>query len=274
VPASDGVGEVVALGAGVTRCAVGDRVSGIFAQRWLSGPRTPETWASTLGGDLDGMLQELVVLHEDGLVRVPPHLTDAEAAALPTSGVAAWQALVTQGKVKKGESILVQGTGAVALFALQIARAVGAHVIATSSSRERSEQAKALGAIATVSRTDPDWTAQVRELTQGRGVDHVIEVSGDLSTAIACLCIGGLVSQIGYLGSTRTEVDVFALLLSNARVQGITVGPRSTFEEMNAAVAGHGLRPVVGRKFEFGQAPQAFSHLANEIGFGKTVLVF
>lgn len=273
VPASDGVGEVVELGSGVTRLTVGDRVAGVFAQRWLTGPRDPETWASTLGGDLDGMLREFVVLCEEGLVHVPAHLTDAEAATLPTSGVAAWHALVTQGCVRNGDYVLVQGTGAVALFALQVACSIGARVIVTSSSRERGEKASALGATAVVSRSEPGWTQRVRALSEGRGVDHVVDVSGDLTAALACLRIGGLVSQIGYLSSLRIEVDIFALLLANARLQGISVGPRSSFEDMNTAIGIRGLRPVVGRMFEFEQAREAFTHVAEQSGFGKTVLV-
>lgn len=152
VPTSDGVGEVLALGEDVARVTVGDRVAGIFAQRWLSGPRTPETWTSTLGADLDGVLQEFVVLHEDGVVLVPPHLTEEEAATLPTAGVAAWQALVTQGCVQAGDTVLVQGTGGVALFALKFATLFGARVIVTTSSRQRCELARALGASETLLR--------------------------------------------------------------------------------------------------------------------------
>jgi NADPH:quinone reductase-like Zn-dependent oxidoreductase len=220
------------------------------------------------------MLQEFVVLQQDGVVRVPPHLSDAEAAALPTSAVAAWQALVTQGSVKDGNWVLVQGTGAVSLFALQAARLFGARVIATSSSHERRARVKALGATETLSRTEPGWVEHVREITGGVGVDHVVDVSGDLRAAIACLRVGGLISQIGYLSSTRLEADVFALLLSNARIQGISVGPRATFEDMNATLSRHEARPVVGDRFAFGDAARALSFVANESSFGKTVVMF
>lgn len=274
VPLSDGVGEVVAVGAGVTRVAVGDRVAPIFAQRWLSGPRAPDTWSSTLGADLDGLLQEFVVLHEDGVVPVPPHLTDAEGATLGTAGVAAWHALVTQGRVAAGDYVLIQGTGSVSLFALQFALLRGARAIVTSGSPKKLERARALGATAVLLRTEADWVSRVRDLTQGHGVDHVIDVTGDLEAAVACLRIGGLISQIGYLAKTRLEVNVIPLLLANARLQGISVGPRSTFEDMNRAIGAHALRPIVARQIEFAQAAEAFSLSDSASEFGKTIVTF
>jgi NADPH:quinone reductase-like Zn-dependent oxidoreductase len=274
VPLSDGVGEVVDVGAAVTRVRPGDRVAGIFAQRWLGGPRAPETWASTLGGDLDGTLQEWMVLHEDGVVRVPAHLTDEEAATLPTAAVAAWHALVTCSNVKAGDSVLVQGTGSVSLFALQFGLISGARVIVTSRSAAKLERARSMGASEVVLGTPGDSTARIRELTDGEGVDHVIDVVGDLRSSLACLRIGGAISQIGYLGTTEVHADVFPLLLANARVRGISVGPRSTFEEMNRAIAVHRLRPVVARTFPFERAKEAFSALADDARFGKLVVTF
>jgi NADPH:quinone reductase-like Zn-dependent oxidoreductase len=271
---SDGVGEVVALGKEVTRVKRGDRVAGIFAQRWLSGPRTPATWCSTLGGDLDGTLQESMVLHEDGVVAVPPHLTDEEAATLPTAAVTAWQALVTRGRLKAGDTVLVQGTGAVALFALQFALMCGARVIVTSQSAAKRERAKQMGAAEVVDRNSVDWVGRVRDLTRDEGVAHVIDVSGDLAASLACLKIGGTISVIGYLAKTRIEADLFPLLLSNARLFGITVGPRSTFEEMNRAIAVHEMRPIVGQVIPFDRASEAFAALSSKDRFGKVVVKF
>ncbi|MGC4094069.1 MAG: NAD(P)-dependent alcohol dehydrogenase [Polyangiaceae bacterium] len=272
VPLSDGVGEVVACGDSVTRVKPGDRVAPIFAQRWLQGPRDDATWSSTLASDLDGLLQEHVALHEDGLVQVPSHLSDEEAATLPTAAVAAWEALVTQGQVAAGDRVLVQGTGAVSLFGLQLGHMLGAHVIVTSNSAEKLERAKALGAWHTLLRSDPHWTRRVRELTDGRGVDHVLDVTADLASAVACVRSGGMISQVGYLSGLRLEIDVFAWLLSNARLHAVTVGPRASFEAMNEAIARHALRPIVGARFEFADAAQAFTALADEKRFGKVVV--
>lgn len=275
VPLSDGVGEVVAVGEGVTRLRTGARVAATFAQEWLHGPRNPETWSSTLGGDRDGLLQELVVLSEKGLVEVPGHLTDEEAATLPTAGVTAWQALVVRGHVKAGDTVLVEGTGSVALFAMQFARLAGARVIVTSRSQAKLDRARAAGASAGVERKGgTDWIARVRDLTDGQGVDHVVNVVGDLGASVACLRIGGLISQIGYLGGMRLEADIIPLLLANARLEGISVGPRSTFEEMNRAIALHRMRPIVDRSFSFEQAHQAFSFFTDESRLGKVVISF
>jgi NADPH:quinone reductase-like Zn-dependent oxidoreductase len=274
VPLSDGVGEVTAVGADVTRVKVGDRVAGIFAQRWLDGTRSPSTWSSTLGGDLDGVLREFVALHEDGVVKVPAYLSDEEAATLPTPGVTAWQALVTLGGVKPGDNVLVRGTGGVSLFALQFARLAGARVIVTSRSRAKLERARAAGASDTVRSTDADWTSQVREMTAGEGVDHVVETVGDLQPALECLRIGGVVSQIGYLANLRLECGVIPLLLANARLHGITVGPRSTFEQMIRALALHRLRPIIDTVVPFVRASDAFAAFESETRFGKVVVRF
>jgi NADPH:quinone reductase-like Zn-dependent oxidoreductase len=274
VPLSDGVGEVVAVGTEVSRVKRGDRVLGIFAQRWLSGPRIQATWGSALGGDVDGTLQELMLLDQDGLVAAPPHLTDEEAATLPTAGVTAWQALVTRGGVKAGDNVLVQGTGGVALFALQFAALSGARVIVTSRSASKRERAKQMGAADVLDRSSADWVARVRELTFDEGVDHVIDMSGDLVASLTCLRIGGTISQIGYLGGTRITADIVPLLLSNVRLHGISVGPRSSFEEMNRAISLHRMRPVVGTVVPFERAPEAFAALSSRERFGKVVVKF
>lgn len=274
VPLSDGVGTVVACGERVTRVGKGDRVAGTFAQRWLHGPRSPATWSSTLGGDLDGVLQERMLLHEDGVVKLPPYLTDEEAATLPIAAVTAWQALVISGGLRPGERVLVRGTGGVALFALQFARMAGARVLVTSRSADKRERARAVGATDTVDSTDPSWTKQVRELTDGEGVEHVIDSLGDLRASIDCLGIGGLVSQVGYVASLKLEADVFPVLLANARLQGISVGPRSTFEAMLSAMALHRVRPVVDTVIPFASAPEAFAAFGRDARFGKVVVRF
>jgi NADPH:quinone reductase-like Zn-dependent oxidoreductase len=274
VPLSDGVGEVISVGEGVTRVRAGDRVAAIFAQRWLEGSRSEQTWSSTLGGDLDGLLQELVSLSEQGVLKVPDHLTDEEAATLPTAGVTAWQALVTRGRIRAGDVVLVQGTGGVALFAIQFARLAGARVIVATRRAAKLMKARAVGASDGVDRSDPRWIERVRDLTSGEGVDHVIDLVGDLRASIACLRIGGAISQIGYLGGMRLEADIVPLLLANARLEGISVGPRSTFEEMNRAIALHHIHPVIDHVFPLEQAPEAFSYFANEARFGKVVIRF
>jgi len=274
VPLSDGVGEVVACGEAVTRVRKGDRVAGTFAQRWLHGPRSPATWSSSLGGDQDGVLQERVLLHEDGVVKLPAYLTDEEGATLPIAAVTAWQALVVAGGLRAGDSVLVRGTGGVSLIALQLARAAGARVILTSRSAAKRERARAVGANDTVDSTDPTWPSQVRELTGGEGVDHVVDSLGELRPSIACLRIGGLVSQVGYLTSMKLEADVFPVLLANARLQGISVGPRSTFEALLPAMALHQVRPIIDTVVPFAKARDAFAAFASESRFGKVVVRF
>jgi NADPH:quinone reductase-like Zn-dependent oxidoreductase len=215
-----------------------------------------------------------MVLHEDGVVAVPPHLSDEEAATLPTAGVTAWHALVTRGAIRAGDNVLVQGTCGVALFALQFALLCGARAIVTSQSADKRERAKQLGAADVVDRSRADWVERVRVLTRDEGVDHVIDTSGDLNASIACLRVGGTISQIGYLGGPRVQVDIVPLLLSNARLHGISVGPRSTLDEMMRAITLHRMRPVVGEVLPFERAPEAFAAVSNKDRFGKVVIKF
>lgn len=273
VPLSDGVGEIVATGPGVTRVRAGQRVAAIFAQRWLDGPRAPSTWASTLGADRDGVLQELVVLDEDGVVPVPAHLTDVEAATYPTAGVAAWQALFVSGRIRPGDEVVVQGSGAVALFALQFARLGGARVVVTTRSPNKADRLLAAGAAAVVDATASDWHAQTMAATDG-GADHVVDVTGDLIASTACLRIGGTVSLLGYLGADRVGCAVIPFLLANASVHGISVGPRSTFEAMNRALALHGSRPIIDSVHAFARARDAFVRMDDPQRFGKVVVRF
>jgi len=271
VPLSDGAGVVEAVGTAVTRWRVGDRVAAIFAQRWLSNPMTTEDIRSTLGGPLEGMATRRRVLHEDGLVRVPSHLTDIEAATLPCAALTAWSAMRVEGNVQAGDVVLILGTGGVSTFALQLCGIIGARAIVTSSSDDKLDRARALGAWATVNyRDEPDWSKAVRKLTDGRGVDHVIEVggAGTLEHSIRSTRPGGQISLIGVLAGPA-DFNLTRVLMNNIRMQGVLVGHRAGFEAMNRAIEAHGLRPIVDRTFAFGDLPAALDHLASGQHFGK-----
>jgi NADPH:quinone reductase-like Zn-dependent oxidoreductase len=273
VPLSDGAGEVIALGPGVTRVKTGDRVAGIFMQRWLVGAITGTAGASALGGAIDGMLAERVVLHEDGLVHLPPHLSYEEAATLPCAAVTAWHALVEHGQVRAGETVLVLGTGGVSVFALQFARMHGARVIATSSSDDKISRLRDLGADATVNyRSTPEWQIAVKDATDGQGVDYVVEVggAGTLPRSIEATRIGGKIGLIGVL--TGGEVNPTPLMRKQINLQGIYVGSRAMFEAMNRAIALHAMRPVIDSVFAFEDAQAAYRHLAGGGHFGKVVI--
>lgn len=277
VPLSDGVGEVVAVGEQVSRVQVGDRVTGIFMQTWLGGEVTPESAKSALGGAVDGMLAEYVLLHEDGLVHVPAHLSDEEAAALPCAAVTAWHALVAKGHLRAGDTVLVQGTGGVSIFALQFAKMMGARVIATSSDDAKLARVLQLGASEGINyRTTPEWGRRVRELTGGRGVDQVIEVggAGTLNESLAAVRMGGVVSMIGVLTGGSAEINTTAILMKSVRVHGIYVGSREMFEAMNRAIAANELRPIIDRVFGFEQAPAALKYMESGAHFGKICLTF
>ena len=275
VPLSDGVGEVVSVGDGVSRVKAGDRVAGLFVQKWLAGGLTEDKARSSLGGGgLDGVLAEYVVLHEDGVVPVPAHLTDEEAATLPCAAVTAWHALITGGRLKPGESVLVQGTGGVSLFAVQFARLTGARVIAMSSSDAKLERVRGLGASDGINyKTNPDWEKRVRELTGGAGVNHVIEVggAGTLGKSLGAVRTGGYIALIGVL-SGGGQVNPMPILMKNVRVQGIYVGSREMFEAMNRAIALNQLRPVVDRVFPFAEIREALRYLESGSHFGKVAL--
>ncbi|MFQ3591182.1 MAG: NAD(P)-dependent alcohol dehydrogenase [Chloracidobacterium sp.] len=272
IPLSDGVGEVVAVGEGVTRVAVGDRVAGIFAQGWIAGePAVEKVRTTTLGGPLDGMLTEYRALSQDGVIKVPAYLNDEEAATLPCAALTAWSALIVHGQLKPGDTVLVQGTGGVSIFALQFAKAAGARVIITSGSDEKLERAKALGADEIINyKQAPDWDKAVREMTGGRGVDHVVEVggAGTLTRAIRSVRFGGHISLIGVLSGRTGEVDIAPILMQNIRVQGIIVGSREMFEAMNRALEHHQIRPVVDKIFTLDETRQAFQVMAHGGHFG------
>jgi len=267
IPLSDGAGEVVALGDGVTRWKTGDRVAGIFMQGWLAG-RVDEAKAKTaLGGAIDGVLAEYRALSEEGLVRVPEHLSFEEGAVLPCAGVAAWHGLIG---LQPGESVLVQGTGGVSIFALQFAKLAGARVVATSSSDEKLERVRKMGADLLINyRTTPDWEKPAQ------GVDRVIEVggAGTLGKSLRAVRTGGTVALIGIL-TGKGEVDPQPVLMKSIRLQGIYVGSREMFEDMNRAISQAKLKPVVDRVFPFGEAQTAYRHLESGAHFGKVVIGF
>jgi NADPH:quinone reductase-like Zn-dependent oxidoreductase len=274
VPCSDGVGEVLAVGDGVDGWRVGERACPIFAPRWLGGEPTRERLRHTLGGPLDGTLRQLMTVPAESVVRPPAHLGDEEAAALPCAAVTAWSALVTHGALRAGQTVLVQGTGGVALFALQIAGMHGARVVITSSSDEKLARARALGAWEGVNyRQVPAWGKPVRQLG-GDGVDHVVELggAGTLAESLKAVRLGGIIHLIGVLASGEAPLSIVPIFMGQVRVQGVLVGHRDSFLQLNAAYTAHGARPVVDRVFAFDEVPAAFGHLAAGAHFGKVCL--
>ncbi len=276
VPVSDMAGDVVAAGADVSRFKVGDRVLGNFWTQWIDGepPREMSRHGLSLGGPLPGVLAEYATLHEDVAVRAPASLTDTEASTLPVAALTAWFALVETGHVKAGDTVLVQGTGGVALFGLAIARAFGAHAIVTSRSAEKLERATALGASAVIDTSaTPDWSNAALELTDGRGADHVLELIGgdNLRQSAAALASGGRIAQIGFLRGSEIVLSAVPMMLKRAIIQGITVGHRRAFEDMISAIDAHGIKPVIDKVYAFDDAPAAFAHL-DRGPFGKIVI--
>lgn len=277
VPLSDGAGVVVEVGPEVTRFKVGDRVMGCFFLDWLAGPppRELDILKRTLGGPLDGMLSERVVLPERAVVSTPSHLDERQASTLPCAALTAWSALFREGNLHPGDTLVVQGTGGVSIAALQFGRLAGARVLVTSSSDEKLERARALGAHETINylRT-PEWSKEVRRLTGGIGADQVIEVggAGTMGQSIRAVRPGGTISVIGILAGAAGELPMTPVLMQNLRLQGILVGPREHFEAMNRAIALHQLQPVVDRSFRFEEAPAALKALADGKHFGKLVI--
>ncbi len=276
IPLSDGAGEVVAVGDGVRRVAVGDRVMSCFFQGWIAGAPTPRALATSLGGPLDGVLCELCCLSQEGVCRLPDGLGLREAAALPCAAVTAWHALAVLGRVGPADTVLVQGTGGVSLFALQLAKLLGARVIVTSSSDDKLQRAQALGADHTLNyvRT-PEWGKAVRGLTGGRGVDHVIEVggAGTLGQSLRAVCTGGTISLIGVLSGARQEIHLPYVFLPQVRLQGVVVGSRETSEQLLRVVGAHGLHPVIDvRRFAMSAVAEACEHLRAGRHLGKVVL--
>jgi NADPH:quinone reductase-like Zn-dependent oxidoreductase len=275
IPLSDGAGEVVEIGAGVTRVKPGDRVAAIFMQAWIAGPPRDGYGRSALGGAIDGMLAEYVVLHENGLVQIPAYMNYAEAASLPCAAVTSWNALATgEGRLKSGQTVLVMGTGGVSIFALQFARIHGARVIATSSSDTKLKRLAEMGASDLINyKTTPTWDKRVLELTGGEGVDHVVEIggAGTLAKSLSAVKTGGQVSLIGILGGAG-EVNPMPVLFKSVCLKGIYVGSREMFEDMNRALAVNDVHPVIDRTFGFEETPEAYRYLESGAHFGKVCI--
>ncbi len=274
VPLSDGAGEVVSVGPEVTRLAAGDRVAGIFMQNWLDGVPTAAKYRGALGGDIDGMMAEYVVLAEDGLVHIPEYMTYEQAATLPCAAVTAWNAILAAG-LKSGDTVLIQGTGGVSVFALQFAKALGARVLGTSSSDEKLARAAALGLDAGLNyRSRPQWADWVLEQTDSEGVDLVVEVggAGTFSQSLKAVRIGGTISQIGVLTQSDEPVTIPLILRKQVHLRGIYVGSRYDFEQMNRALVQTRLLPVVDQVYPMAEAQEAFRAMEKGSHFGKLVV--
>jgi NADPH:quinone reductase-like Zn-dependent oxidoreductase len=275
IPCSDGAGEIVALGEGVTRWNLGQRVAGIFMQNWIEGPADAAKQRGALGGDIDGMLAEYVALGESGLVEIPEHLSLAAAATLPCAGLTAWNAVVHAGRIKAGDTVVIQGTGGVSIFALQFAKLLGARVLGTSSRDEKLRRAHNLGLDAGLNyRQTADWAKWVLEQTGGVGTDLVVEVggAGTFAQSLKAVRIGGTVAQIGVLSQSSEPLSVGPILHKQVHLQGIYVGSRADFEEMNRAIALHSLQPSIDEVFAFEHAKDALRRLASGAHFGKLVI--
>ena len=274
---SDGVGVIDQVGAGVTAFQVGDRACPLFFQTWQSGPPNGRRLALSLGSEIDGTAAELMVLAETGIMPAPAHLNDLEAATLPTAGVTAWRALVTEGGVQPGETVLVQGTGGVSLFALQFAKLLGATVIVTSSSDAKLARARELGADAVINyRTTPDWGRRAREIAGGDGLDHIIEVGGQgtLPQSLRAIRPGGTISLIGVLSGGTLDANLGLVVTRHVRLQGITVGSADDFAAMARAMASGNLRPVLDRVWSFEELPAALDYLGTGQHFGKVCIQY
>jgi NADPH:quinone reductase-like Zn-dependent oxidoreductase len=275
VPLSDGAGEVVEVGPGVKRVKAGDKVAGCFFQRWPGGDAAPDVHATALGGGIDGMLAEHVVLEEEGVVKLPPHLTLEEGATLPCAAVTVWHAMMEHAKLIAGQTVLLQGTGGVSVFGLQLAHAMGMQSVITSSSDAKLAKAKALGANHAINyKTTPDWEKSAMEFTGGRGVDHVVEVGGQgtLTRSFGALRVGGKISMIGNLSGAATELNPGLIMGRRANIQGISVGSTQMFEALNRAIAVSAIKPVIDKVFGFDDVKAAYNHMAAGAHFGKIVI--
>ena len=275
-PLSDAAGVVAAIGSSVTRWKTGDRVSPNFFPAWLGGMFSPAHFSNALGGgQTDGVLAEYIVIDQAAVVAIPDHLSFVEAATLPCAGVTAWHALFERGNLQAGETVLVQGTGGVALYGLQLAAAHGARVIVTSSSDAKLERAAALGAWKTINyKNQPDWDQAAMALTDGQGVDHILELGGPdtYDRSIAAIAPGGQIAQIGVLSGFGSQPNLTPLQFKNASINGICVGSVEHFERLNSFVAKHEIRPVVDEVFAFDDAADAYDRLRSAGHFGKIAI--
>jgi NADPH:quinone reductase-like Zn-dependent oxidoreductase len=275
VPLSDGAGEVVGVGPAVTRFKVGDRVAGCFFQGWSAGRFKAEMHRTALGGPIDGVLAEQAMFREEGLVHLPKTYSFEEGATLPCAAVTAWQSLIVRGQLVPGEVVLLLGTGGVSIFGLQIAKSAGAKVIITSSSNEKLERARKLGADAVINyKTTPEWGQAAAKLAGNDGVDHGVEVGGAgtfIQSVRACRC-GGKIGLIGILSGREAQTEIFPIVAKSATVFGIYVGSREMFEGLNLALEQSKIRPVIDKVFSFESAPKAYAYMAAGSHFGKVVI--
>jgi NADPH:quinone reductase-like Zn-dependent oxidoreductase len=272
---SDAVGEVIATGPSVGRVAPGDRVATCFMPGWLAGPVTETGARSASGAFAPGVLAERLLFPEDALVKLPAYLSWEEASCLPCAAVTAWNALVVLGQLKQGDTVLILGTGGVSLFALQLALASGARVIATTSSDAKAACLTGLGAHAVVNySTTPDWDEAVRKLTGGVGVDHVVEIGGSatIGRSIRATRLGGTISLIGNRATGAADVNLTTALMKAIRIQGVFVGSREMFESMNRSLELHRIQPVIDTVFDFEGAADALRHLDSGAHFGKVCI--
>jgi NADPH:quinone reductase-like Zn-dependent oxidoreductase len=275
IPLSDGAGEVIEVGTGVTRVKTGDKVAGCFFQRWPGGEPPADVQANALGGSTDGMLAEYAVLEEEGVVKVPAHLSVEEGASLPCAAVTAWHAIMEHARLIAGQTVLLQGTGGVSVFGLQLAHAMGMQTVITSSSDDKLAKAKKLGASQTVNyKTTPDWEKAAMEFTGGRGVDQVIEVggAGTFAKSFGAIRVGGKISMIGNLSGPATELNPGLIMAKRANIQGISVGSTQMFEAMNRAISANAIKPVIDKVFGFDEVKAAYNHMAAGAHFGKIVI--
>ena len=276
IPLSDGAGVVEAVGAGARRWAVGSRVTTSFFRDWIAGPFRTSYAKSSLGGIVtDGVLAEYVVLPEAAVVAIPEHLSFAEAACLPCAAVTAWNGLVARAGLKAGDTLLVQGTGGVALFGLQFAVALGAEAIVLSSSDDKLARAKAMGASMLINyRERPDWDAAVMEATAGRGASHILELGGQdtYDRSVRSVATGGTIVQVGVLSGFDPTPHLRRLMWENASIVGLTVGSADHLAAVSKFIAEHALHPVIDSTFAFDEAPQALERLRSGAHFGKVVI--
>lgn len=275
IPISDGVGVVSAVGPGVTRVKVGDRVCPTYFQGWQGGEPDLQRLTQSLGGPIDGTMTETMCLSEQGVVQVPEYLSDLQAATLPCAALTAWSAVVTYGHIKAGDHVLVQGCGGVALFALQFAKALGAHVTVISSTEDRMARAKALGADEVLNyREQPEWAKATRSFTQGRGYDLILELGGEktLPQSLRCIRPGGTLAMIGILSGSSVNTSLGHIITRQVRLQGVTVGHRDGMEAMIRAMAQHRIVPVVDKVFAFEELKEAMSYLKSGAQFGKVCI--
>lgn len=278
VPLSDGAGRVIGVGKGGARWKLGDRVSPVFFPKWTKGrPSAAALTESLGGGSTQGVLMDVIVAEEGAVVGVPDYLTLTEAATLPCAALTAWHALFERGGIRAGDTVLVQGTGGVALFGLQMASALGARVIVTSSSDEKLERARELGAWKTINyRTTPEWDQEALRLTGNLGVDHIVELGGPetYDRSISAVAFGGRIYQIGVLTGFSHQPNTLPLQFKNATIHGICVGSAEQFERMNAFLTDHRIHPVLDQLFDFEEAPKAYDHLKSGRHFGKVVVAY